>query len=114
MTNLSRRGVLGAIICAPAIVRASSLMAVKAHKEWFIADFLTAESSWSMNLSEEALEHVRIAIDNQTGAIIVPARLKITGLFLEGDYPLREAWRNRVRATRSDGMPLFSMAHPHA
>ena len=29
MTNLSRRGLLGTIICAPAIVRASSLMPIK-------------------------------------------------------------------------------------
>lgn len=32
MTDLSRRGLLGAIICAPAIVRASSLMPVKATR----------------------------------------------------------------------------------
>lgn len=32
MTALSRRGLIGAIICAPAIVRASSLMPVKAAK----------------------------------------------------------------------------------
>lgn len=103
--DLSRRGLLGAIICAPAIVRASSLMAVKAHKEWLVSDFLTAESSWSMNLSEEALE--RMAVHIRT-----PARLLVTGHFLEGDYPLREAWR--VPTASSDGMPLFSMAHPDA
>lgn len=33
MSGLSRRGLIGAIICAPAIVRASSLMRVKVWQE---------------------------------------------------------------------------------
>ncbi len=36
MTQLSRRGLIGALICAPAIVRASSLMPVKPWGQEFV------------------------------------------------------------------------------
>lgn len=65
MTSLSRRGILGSIICAPAIVRASSLMAVKVwHDDLNEANLLqafveirdryiiTSSSAWMISWSD--------------------------------------------------------------
>jgi len=97
-TNLSRRGLLGAIICAPAIVRASSLMAVKTlPTEW------RALIGWwhefrDLNEAslEDALVQIRTVSDNQTGKIV--SRGLVTGHFLEGNYPLREQFLRRAHA----------------
>lgn len=81
--DLSRRGLLGAIICAPAIVRASSLMAVKVlPTEW-----CGLKAMWGGGFV--VYEDLITALD---------ARLLVSGHFLEGDYPLREQFLRRAHA----------------
>lgn len=63
MEKLSRRGLLGALICAPAIVRASSLMPVKALLGFdsAIAEMITYNNSLLtiQMITREAVQHFK-------------------------------------------------------
>lgn len=105
VTNLSRRGILGAIICAPAIVRASSLMAVKAEKPW--------PGHWwseSAEINEASLETMYVEINR------FPKRsLTNNSWWMVTNAPQEEFTTKTIRyivGEFDDGQPLFSTAHP--
>lgn len=85
--DLSRRGLLGAIICAPAIVRASSLMAVKTLPPTLpTLPAFTESTAWYL-------------VTDAAGVIVsIETNVFARGRFLEGDYPLREQFLRRAHA----------------
>lgn len=67
--TITRRGIIGAIICAPAIVRASSLMPIKAFKA------AAGDDLWYLNVATPLTERmVDEAMDKMKEWSLMPLR----------------------------------------
>lgn len=84
---LTRRGLIGAIIAAPAIVRASSLMPIKSYQSW-----------WGLDLAEESDVLVTVYLDTIR---IIATEFQIPERYLMGNYqtdailPEYHDWRKK-------------------